>query len=260
MNRSTFSVFGLLFAVLLCVPANADTFTFTTLDDPSAAYSTNPCGISGNNIVGYYWGLEPQGFIYNGSTYTTINDPLALGGQGTWAQGISGSNVVGYYVPNQGPTQGFIHNGSTYTPCDDPQGVNGTWAEGIDGNNIVGYYWDISEQYHGFIYNGSTYTRLDDPLEAWGTAATGISGNNVVGYYADSSDDATASSTTSLQIAIRRLTTLWRANKPPMELLLLVFLATISWGFITIRQARPTASSTTGQPTRRLTTLWRRRV
>ena len=138
--------------------------------------------------------------------------------------------------------------------------MNGTWAEGIDGNNIVGYYWDISEQYHGFIYNGSTYTRLNDPLEAYGTAASGISGNNVVGYYADSSDNDHGF---IYNISTNSYTTLddpLEGHKPPMELLLLVFLATISWGFITIRQARPTASSTTGQPIRRLTTLWRRRV
>ena len=36
---------------------------------------------SGNHIVGTYWAStgNPHGFLYTGSTYTTIDDPLSVG-------------------------------------------------------------------------------------------------------------------------------------------------------------------------------------
>src|ERR1017187_10123244 len=43
--------------------------------------------ISGNNIVGYYWnGSTWQGFLYNGSPYTTLSVP---GATNTYAYGIA---------------------------------------------------------------------------------------------------------------------------------------------------------------------------
>ena len=61
-----------------------------------------------------------NGFLYNGSTYTTLNDPLAVG---TVAWGISGNNIVGYYADSSGNPNGFLYNGSTWTTLDDPLGV-----------------------------------------------------------------------------------------------------------------------------------------
>ena len=200
LNRLTFTMFCLLFAILLCVPANAQTFTFKTLDDPLAGknnfyWGTQAFGISGSNIVGRYIdsSLQYHGFIYDGSTYTTLDDTSA-GAGGIADSGISGSNIVGYY--QQGLMwHGFLYNGSTYTTLDDPLAVptsvgnGGTWASGISGNNIAGYYEDSSGISHGFIYNGSTYMTFDDPLGVQGTAAFGIDGKNIVGSYEDSSSN-----------------------------------------------------------------------
>ena len=108
MNRSTFSMFGLLFAVLLCVPANADTFTFTTLDDPSAAYSTNPCGISGNNIVGYYWGLQPKGSFTMGQPTRRLTTHWHWEDRELGHKEFQAAMSWGIMFSNQGPTQGFI--------------------------------------------------------------------------------------------------------------------------------------------------------
>ena len=107
-------------------------------------------GISGNNVVGYYKDASNQihGFLYNGSTYTTLDDPLGVGG--TFAYGISGNNVVGYYLDASGDNYGFLYNGSTYTTLDDPLGIN-TAVFGIDGNNVVGVYTGASGQSSGFI-------------------------------------------------------------------------------------------------------------
>jgi hypothetical protein len=217
-------------------------YNFTTMDVPSVA-GTYASGISGNTVVGFYqsssgtggWtgsgvyqgGTGTSSFLYNGSGYTTLNDPLAV--NGTLAYGTDGNNVVGYYNGNQAKAHGFIYNGSSYTTLDDPLGVWATVATGISGNNIVGGYYGISGQ-QGFLYNGSSYITLEgsangingnnvvgntqapigfngnevqvgflynistasyatlnDPLAAYGTYANGISGNNVVGYYQDSS-------------------------------------------------------------------------
>ena len=79
-----------LLAVLLALveigPAYAG--TFTTLDDPLAtANGTVANGISGTNVVGVYYGTlnKPHGFLYDGLTYKTLDDPL--GANGTYAMG-----------------------------------------------------------------------------------------------------------------------------------------------------------------------------
>jgi len=184
---------------LLGAAASVQAQTYTTLDNPAGTGGTYAYGISGNNIVGWYanssgWQL---GFLYNGSTYTTLTDPLSVQStmhgpvpNGNYAYGISGNNTVGLYywnAPVNGVNgySGFLYNGSTYTTLSDPLSVS-TSAQGIDGNNIVGYYNDSSFNNYGFLYNGSTYTTLADPLGTK-TYAYGISGNNIVGLYMDSS-------------------------------------------------------------------------
>lgn len=61
---------------------------FITLDDPLANGSTYASGIDGNNIVGYYTDSSRlvHGFIFDGATYTTLDDTSAL--YGTYATGI----------------------------------------------------------------------------------------------------------------------------------------------------------------------------
>jgi hypothetical protein len=52
-----------------------------------------------------------QGFIYNGSNYTTISAPAPS--SQTIVTGISGNTVVGSYVPNSGPPfQSFLFDGA----------------------------------------------------------------------------------------------------------------------------------------------------
>ena len=108
MKRTTL----MLAALLCCLAASGPTKAgFTTLDAPSAT-ATAATGISGNNIVGYYIDATGfgHGFLYNGSSYTTLDDPLATGV--TAAYGISGNNIVGVYGD---ATTGFGH-GFLYQP------------------------------------------------------------------------------------------------------------------------------------------------
>jgi hypothetical protein len=165
--------------------------TYTTIDFP-AANNTEATGIEGNIIVGaYYNDLNPasvHGFLYNGTSYTTLNAPLATAG--TIPRGISAGRIVGSYSDAAG-SHGFLYNGTTYTSFDDPLalpnqiGENGTYPTGIDGNNIVGYYGNSFGRRHGFLYNGSAFTPLDFP-SALETSPSAIDGANVVGWYMDS--------------------------------------------------------------------------
>ena len=167
-------------------------FTFTEINDPSAVNSfgngsTYAFGISGSNVVGYF--VDPttdyhHGFFYDGSTYTTLDDPL---GYSTAAVGISGQEIVGNYQPTGGGNgAGFLYSGGVYQTIRDPNASSYTDANAISGNNIVGDFGSNGTQY-GFFYNGTTYATLKDPLAgAGGTSATGIDGNDVVGTYIDS--------------------------------------------------------------------------
>jgi hypothetical protein len=172
------------------VRAATASYDFQTLDDPAAAHGTYVYGISGGNIVGYYFDADfkTHGFLYDGATYTTLDDPAAAPGT-TTAQGISDGNIVGSYTDANGANHGFLYDGTTYTTLDDPNAVaasGGTQATGISGGNIVGSYADGNGTQHGFLYNGTSYTTLNDPKATptdGGTQASGVSGDNIVGSY-----------------------------------------------------------------------------
>ena len=200
--RRSFVVLAVLFLVAICLracPAVADTFSFTTLDDPLGVNGTAATGISGNNIVGYYLDASNtrHEFLYNGSTYTTINT------LGTIA-GIDGNNVVGTYQAASNVQNGFVYNISTsaYTIISEPLATNNlTYATAISGNIVVGIYGAGTQPgnpatgttgYNGYIYNLSTsaYTTLDNPLGVRGTLPYGISGNDIVGTYGDANASA----------------------------------------------------------------------
>jgi len=200
------------------VTASGPSYTpLTSISDPNAAANggTFPYGISGGNITGYYEdsSSHSHGFMFNGSTYTTLDYPaptasnLPAGYQATASTtytayntqltGISGSRIVGYYdyditnllynghTVSLAGSNGLSYDGKNWTPLTCPLG-SGTFAEGISGNNIVGWFLDASGNDHGFIYNGSTYAELDYPGET-NTQILGISGSDMVGRYKDSS-------------------------------------------------------------------------
>ena len=141
--------------------------TYTTVDDPNATENnssgpngTYVAGISGNDIVGYYFegtgphggGSTSHGFIYNGSTYVSIDDPNA-NSFGTVVTGIDGNNIVGYYFTSSG-SAGFLYNTSTSAFSTIADGAY-TYPSAISGSDIVG---DL--QSGSFLYNGSTFSLL----------------------------------------------------------------------------------------------------
>jgi hypothetical protein len=174
--------------VLPLVPI-APAQTYTVLNAPLGVSGTDAWGVSGNNVVGIFYDSANanHGFLYNGSSYTTLDDPLAGGIYPyTYAYGISGSTVAGFYSASSG-NHGFLYNGGTYTTFDVP-GSADTYLRGISGNHLVGYYDTVAGggPLISFFYNGSSYTTLSDPFAApHSTIAYAVEGNTVVGYYTD---------------------------------------------------------------------------
>jgi len=97
--------------------------------------------------VGNYTSGATHGFLYDGTTYTTLDYPSA---SRTYASGIDGSNIVGFYDDVSGNRHGFFYNGTIWTNLDYP-GATRTAAGSISSNNIVGYYDDVSGNRHGFL-------------------------------------------------------------------------------------------------------------
>src|SRR5262249_34723762 len=142
-------------------------YTYTTLDDPSSTQDTYAYGINDTGqIVGYYYigtTASTHGFLRNGSTYTPLDDSLAVGSAGgTLAFGINASGqIVGQYADLSG-THGFLYSGGAYTTLNDPSANNFTRAYGINASGqIVGQYRDASAVVHGFLLSGGTYTTID---------------------------------------------------------------------------------------------------
>src|SRR5205085_10218971 len=114
----------------------------TTPGSP-AAKVTIATGVSGTTVVGYYDDNAnlAHGFIYDGSTFTTLDHPL--GAKGTFPSGVSGNSIVGWYRDATNARHGFLYNGSAFTTLDDPLATGGTSANAIFANNtIVGDYTD----------------------------------------------------------------------------------------------------------------------
>jgi len=198
--RPAASLFAVTVVAACAQPVRAQ--TWSSFNYPGAI-NTQARGISGNNIVGdYYTSFNPtieHGYLYNGSTFISFDDPLAgtFNGQGTIATGIAASgNIVGYYLDASNVNHGFLKIGNSYQTVNYPGLINDTFVYGISSTTgkIVGNYADTSNNHHGFVLSGSTYTPLNDPNASaannQGTFAQGISNTTgeIVGYYIDVSN------------------------------------------------------------------------
>jgi probable HAF family extracellular repeat protein len=185
---------------------------YTSITDPSArttagdqgfgtyAHSINDSG----QIVGYYVDATTnsvRGFLYSGGpngTYTTLEDPLADGGN-TVSFGINDlGQIVGYYYGGGG-WQAFLYSGGTngtYTTLpNDPSAPGGVAPLAInDLGQIVGYYNDSNGNSQAFLYSNGIYTTLVPPgasgtdVDGDGIVASGINNaGQVVGWYHDNS-------------------------------------------------------------------------
>jgi len=162
------------------------------LDFPRA----NACAANAINkkgkIVGGYGGdvldTSDHGFLLHGSTFKTIDYPLA---SGTEAAGINDYNIiVGYYTDSSGNRHGFKLSGTTYSSIDAPGAANPYGTVVLDITNsgdMVGAYWDGTRE-HGFLLSGGVYTILDPPGSISTSALSINNSNEIVGWYADGAD------------------------------------------------------------------------
>ena len=115
--RSITAVTLFLFTVLGATASHA-TYTWTTLDHPSATAGTSFLyGIDGANMVGAYTdssiSFNSHGTHYDGSTWTTLDHPSATAG--TYLRGIDGANMVGSYTDSSG-IHGFMVTATSPVP------------------------------------------------------------------------------------------------------------------------------------------------
>ena len=139
------------------------------------------------------------GFLWNGSDYTQISDPLAVLNpavtSGTHVFGFDGGNVVGVY-DNGTNQQGFVWSNSTYTTLSGPGNV---LAHSVDGSTAVGYSLTSSGGGTGLAWNITAATEANPPDSinsvvisppgATASAASAIQGSEIVGSYVDPSGD-----------------------------------------------------------------------
>ena len=193
------------FAALLCVgmmnavPANAQSYVFTTLPTPAGAAGVQPMGINyAGQIVGLTIGSNGSflgGFVYSGGTYAPFNDPLAGNGpnQFTGPTAINNSGqIVGTYPDSNGTFHAFLYSGSSFTTLPTPTGAAWVQPKGInDAGQIVGLTIGSNGSFlGGFLYSGGTYAPFNDPLAGNGpnqfTGPTAINNSGLVGTYPDS--------------------------------------------------------------------------
>jgi len=168
------------------VRAAQPTFLWSNFDDPLGD-ATYPSGISGNKIVGNYAThvnsiQVNHGFLFDGTTFHTLDDPAEFVAGNSTTNGIDGTNVVGWYG-DAVATHGFLYDGTSWKQLDDPLARDGTFAYGISGNKIVGYYRLLGEsRVHAFVYDGVTYSTLTNPsFPSREVIPYAISGNKIVG-------------------------------------------------------------------------------
>lgn len=155
-----------LVALLISSSSFATVGPFTYFDVPGAG-ATNPTAVSGATIVGSFNDGATHAFIYNGTTYTTLDAPDP-GSFDTVAFGIRGNTVVGGFRDAGGFEHGFLYNllSSTWTQYDAPGGVETTVTGVSAGGKICGIYDHFGAgDGHGFTYDGVTFATVDDPAD-----------------------------------------------------------------------------------------------
>lgn len=143
---------------------NIGSKTFSANIDVPGSTSTTAAAINNSGeIAGFYTNAAnlTQGFLYNGVNFTTVSDPLGVGG--TSLLGINDNGLAdGFYTDANGVLHGLLYDflTHTFTTLDDPNAAmvmgSGTTLNGINDNNqLVGFYVNAA---------GNTIGLLADPV------------------------------------------------------------------------------------------------
>src|SRR5256885_6479699 len=163
-------------------------FAFTTLDDPDAlAGTTDAYGINDAGVV-TGWSTDAagtHGFLYDGVTWTTLDNNPFPGGKGTQAFALNDSGqLLGGVYDASGVGHDALYDGTTWTLLGNADGASETRYEGInDAGLLAGFIGDAHGD-HASLYDGTTYTTFDDPLSQGRTLGFGLNDAGMMtGYY-----------------------------------------------------------------------------
>jgi len=137
--------------------------TFTTLDFPGAAFTSNSAvNNSGTMIGGYSDTFDVihgpgviHGFLYEHGKFTTIDAPGAgtAQGQGTYEEGISSNGTIGGFTVNDNGASGWLLRMGQFSSLNDPNAAPGqSYVTGISSSarHASGDYTEASGG-HGFV-------------------------------------------------------------------------------------------------------------
>lgn len=199
------------FGMIASAGASAQTFTFTTLDNPGDPTFNQLLGINdGGTIVGYF-GSGAQGHPNIGyeikAPYTQYSPVMQPGSVQTQATGINNAGLVtDFWAPtNLGPNGSGAPQDANFGAVREAVGKNfgfiavtdpltasfpqADQALGINNSNVIaGFYADANGNSHGFTY--SLTTSAYSPVNVAGAvslAATGINdAGEVCGFFTTS--------------------------------------------------------------------------
>jgi probable HAF family extracellular repeat protein len=189
MKRGVIAVFllSLIFGPG-ALPAQAVTYSFTTIDEPLAFLPgfTEALGINdAGQIVGTFidTAVVQHGFLLSGGSFATVDDPSG-------PSAATGINTSGQIVGFAG-LHGFLKTGAIFSAIDFPTGTS-TGAHGVnDLGLIVGQYQGADAYTHAFLKTGSSFTTIDDPNTVPADGGSVASGINAAGAIVGSYYDAT---------------------------------------------------------------------
>jgi probable HAF family extracellular repeat protein len=173
-------------------------FTFGTIDYPNAPDTWASAINDHNEIVGWYGGNVPDGFLglgeygflLKGRSFKRIVYPQAVN---TAAVGLSPSGeIVGYYSFDKynKSGHGFTLVGNKFTTVDYPGGPIYTLLQSINkSGQILGYCRFTGEGPKGFLLIGGVFTDIVYPGAVYTEPQGMNNAGEVVGYY--STDNAT---------------------------------------------------------------------
>ncbi len=185
------------------VAAQAQTFSFATLDDPADPTFNQLLGINDKGVIAGYFGSTQVGHPNQGYTvappYTTFASDNLPGSVQTQATGINNhGTTTGFWSDtNLGVGDnnfGFIRLKGTrhtfeYVSVNDPLVGHAPTIDQVLGinnsNNSVGFYNDAAGNSHGFAYLlvNNTFAPVNIPHSV-SVAATGINDQNLIcGFY-----------------------------------------------------------------------------
>jgi hypothetical protein len=194
--------------VMSASAASAQTFTFTTLDNPGDPTFNQLLGINDSGTIVGYFGSGAAGHPNIGyeiaAPYTTYTPVMQPGSVQTQATGINNAGLVtDFWSPtNLGPNGQGAPQDANFGAVRQPVGKNFGFIDttdpltaglpqadqtlGINNSNVAaGFYLDANGNSHGYTYNLATSAYTEIKIGGAGTiAATGINDNNeVCGLY-----------------------------------------------------------------------------